>query len=341
MNNVKVKYEIVQVDQLNLDLKNPRIAQWMEMYGGNVNDDAMKLALQRGGSDDKAAGPSFRSLQESIRTNSGVIHPIIVNRELDGNLLVIEGNTRALIYREFRRAGVAGNWDYIPAMVYENMSEAQIDAIRLQAHLVGARDWDPYSKAKYLDTLRTKLHMPWAQIVDYGGGNQRELERFISAYNDIESFYRPILDSTQDFDYTRFSGFVELQNPRVTQSLVTAGFTKKDFAEWINDKRLHPLETIRQLPRILSNDKSKQVFLKDGAREAIKVLDALEKPADVSLEEASLEILVKEIYNRINAIPYSEVMRLREEIDSEEKDVIRYAKDALVSFWRDITSEED
>ena len=85
-------------------------------------------------------------------------------------------------------------------------------------------------------------------------------------------------------------------------------------------------------------------FLKEspphGAREAIKVLDALEKPTDVSLDDASLEMLIKEIYNRINAIPYSEVMRLKDESDSEEKDIIRYAKDALNSFWKDITDDE-
>lgn len=340
MDHVESKYEMVSVGELNLDLKNPRIAQWMEMYGDNVDDNAMKLALQRGGSDDRAAGPSYRSLQESIRTNGGVIHPIIVNREPGGNLTVIEGNTRALIYREFKREGIVGNWDYIPAIVYQNMSEQQIDAVRLQAHLVGAREWDPYSKAKYLDTLRNKLHMPWAQVVDYGGGNQRDLERFIDAYIDIENYYRPILESEADFDYSRFSGFVELQNPRVTQAIVTSGFTKKDFSEWIHDKRLHPLEMVRQLPRILSNEESKKVFLKDGAREAIKTLDALEKPDNVSLEGASLVILVKEIYNRINAIPYSEVMRLKDESDSEEKDVIRYAKDALVSFWNDINTED-
>lgn len=339
---MSIKYELIPVDELDLDLTNPRIAQWMEMYSGDVGDDAMKLALQRGGSDDKAAGPSYRSLQESIKTNNGVIYPIIVNRVSNGKLIVIEGNTRALIYREFKREEIAGDWNHIPAMVYENMSEPQIDAIRLQAHLVGARDWDPYSKAKYLDTLRNQLHMPWAQVVDYGGGNQRDLERFVAAYKDMEIYYRPIIESKADFfDYTRFSGFVELQNPRVAQAIVTSGYTKGDFAEWIYTKKMHPLDTVRQLPRILANEESRKVFLRAGAREAIKTLDALEKPVDVSLEGASLEILVKEIYNRINAIPYSEVMRLKEESDSEEKDVIRYAKDALNSFWKDITSESD
>jgi len=197
MDKSAVKYEMVPIDRLELDVKNPRIAQWVEMYGDDVSEDAMKLALQRGGSDDKVAGPSYRSLQESIKTNGGVIYPIIANREPNGRLLVIEGNTRALIYREFKRAGVDGNWDLIPTIVYENMSEDQIDAIRLQAHLVGARDWDPYSKAKYLDMLRNKLHLPWAQVVDYGGGNQRELERLVAAYNDMENYYRPVLEVTK------------------------------------------------------------------------------------------------------------------------------------------------
>jgi len=339
MKKGSITYERIPVKQLKLDTKNPRIAQWLEMYGDKVSDEAMKLALQRGGSDDKVAGPSYRGLQESIRTNRGVIYPIIVNRDKKGNLIVIEGNTRALIYREFLDTGIEGNWKLIPAIVYENMGEGQIDAIRLQAHLVGARDWDPYSKAKYLNMLRNELRLPWAQVVDYGGGNQRELERLVLAYNDMEKYYRPISD--QDFDPTRFSGFVELQNPRVTQALVTSGYTKSDFAKWIDDKILHPLEMVRQLPRILQHEKSKQVFLTDGAREAIKVLDALEKPEEVSLEDASLETLAKEIYKRINEIPYNEIMRLRSETDAEEKDLIRNALDALTNLWKDITAEGD
>lgn len=340
MNGLEIKFEMVSVDGLNLDLKNPRIAQWMGMYT-EVDDNAMKLALQRGGSDDNVAGPSYRSLKESIKTNKGVIHPIIVNCEPEGQLTVIEGNTRALIYREFKAADMPGNWDKIPAMVYENMNESQIDAIRLQAHLVGVREWDPYSKAKYLDTLRNKLHMPWGQVVDYSGGNQRELERLIDAYNDIEKYYRPVIEEHDThFDYTRFSGFVELQNPRVEQALLTSGFTKKDFSQWIQDRRLHPLEMVRQLPRILSNEDSKKAFLKDGAREAVKILDAMDTSDDVSLEEASLVTLLREVGQRINEIHYSEVMRLKDESHSEEKDVIEFAKDALISLWSDINKAD-
>ena len=342
MKKGNITYEMVPVKQLKLDIENPRIARWIEMYGDNVTDEHMKLALQTGGSDDKVTGPSYRSLKESIKTNRGVIYPIIVNKDKKGDLIVIEGNTRALIYREFLDTGVGGDWQTIPAIVYENMDPGQIDAIRLQAHLVGARDWDPYSKARYLNMLRNELHLPWAQVVDYGGGNQRELEQLVAAYNDMEEYYRPILEGgDQDFDPTRFSGFAELQNPRITRALLASGYSKSDFAKWINERKLHPLDMVRQLPRILQHAKSKQVFITNGAREAIKVLDALEKPEGVSLENASLETIAKEIYKRVNEIPYNEIMRLRSEADTEEKDIIRNAIDALTSLWKDITAEGD
>ena len=342
MSETAAVYDLLPVKQLKLDTENPRIAQWIEMYGDKVTDEHMKLALQVGGSDDGAAGPSYRSLRESIKTNRGVIYPIIVNKAANGELVVIEGNTRTLIYREFLATSMPGDWQMIPAIVYTNMKPEQVDAIRLQAHLVGAREWDPYSKAKYLNMLRNELHLPWAQVVDYGGGNQQDLERLVAAYNDMEQYYRPVLEGgDQDFDHTRFSGFVELQRPRVSQALVVSGYSKTDFAKWIHERKLHPLDMIRQLPRILENERSKQVFLAQNAREAVRELDALERPAEVSLASSPLEIIAREIYKRVNEIPYHEIVRLRSDANSDEKDTIRAALDALSSLWRDITSEGD
>lgn len=95
------KYEMVPIEKLELDVKNPRIALWMEMYGNEINEAGMKLALMRGGPDDTAGGTSFIGLKQSIKTNRGVIHPIIVNQDSANKLIVIEGNTRVMIYKEF------------------------------------------------------------------------------------------------------------------------------------------------------------------------------------------------------------------------------------------------
>jgi hypothetical protein len=151
-----------------------------------------------------------------------------VNR-LDGRLVCIEGNTRVAIYRGFVEEKVAGDWTKIPAMVYTDLSEDRVDAIRLQVHLVGPRAWDPYSKGKYLHYLRTQELQPFERI-DFCGGNKREVQESIQAYADMEKYYRPLVDEGK-YDLTRFSGFVELQKPKVKEALFTHGFSIGNFAE--------------------------------------------------------------------------------------------------------------
>lgn len=332
-------YMLLPVDKIKLDLNNPRIAKWIEMYGNNVNSSQMALALGAGDSGGDQAGPTFSSLKQSILTNRGIIYPIIVNRESNGNLVVIEGNTRTLIYKEFNESNVPGEWNQIPSIVYDNMSKQMIDAIRLQIHLVGARSWDPYSKAKYLDFLSNQQHLPYSQIIDFCGGKQREVENYIKAYRDMEQHYRPILESDSDFDSTRFSAFVELQDGRVLDSLQRNGFTKTDFSKWVHERKIYPLQTVRELPRILTNPRSKEVFLRSGAVEARKILDVVTNTTQ-SLSDASLDQLAKEISRRISSIPFSEVQRLRAGGRNDENDVLLSAKEALVEFCKEITEDE-
>ena len=334
----KSAFERAPVDQLELDMRNPRIAKWVEMYGNTISAEQMSLALGAGDGQSDDNSTTFYSLRESIKTNGGVIHPIIVNREAGGRLVVIEGNTRTLIYREFKQQKLAGDWSKIPAMVYEGLSARDIDAIRLQAHLVGPRAWDPYSKAKYLDLLRNSQHLTLAQIVDFCGGRKKEVLDYIAGYQDMEASYRPLLDSDDQFDPTRFSAFVELQQSRIKQALLNAKFTKTDFAKWVKDGLIAPLATVRQLPRILENPKSRDVFLKEGAQEAMKVLDV--PTPDEAIKDATLDQLAREISKRILSMSYSELQRLRANPASEEASVLAETRDQLAQLCTDIASDE-
>lgn len=330
----KASFELLAIDSIELDIKNPRIAKWLEIYEGNPSTEQIVLALRSGGGQDDVGGPSFQSLKQSIQTNKGIIHPIIVNREVTGKLIVIEGNTRTYIYRELRGSDPSGIWDKIPAMVYNQLPPETIDAIRLQAHLVGTRDWDPYSKAKYLNLLRNSEHLTFSQLVDFCGGDKREVQNYIEAYNDMETYYRPLLDSDQDFDPSRFSAFVELQRTLITNALLSAKFTKSDFAEWVHSQKIFPLATVRKLPLILQNDKAKAVFLKSGAQEAIKVLD-IPNP-ESAIQDATLVQLARELCKRIAATQYNEIQRLRSLKDTPEIAVVCDARDALSELCQDI-----
>ena len=140
------EFRLLEVKSLELDQNNPRIKSILEMYE-SVDEEKIKLALISGSSTGEGAGTTYLSLKESIRTNGGIINPIIVSyKSTTETYTVVEGNTRVLIYKEFLKDNVVGAWEKIPAIVYDDLEKESIDAIRLQAHLVGPREWDPYSK---------------------------------------------------------------------------------------------------------------------------------------------------------------------------------------------------
>ena len=86
-------YIELPVENIELDKNNPRIARGLAYYDPITSEI---LALLLGSTSDACA-----SLRESIRENKGIIHPIIVNRKSDGTYVVIEGNTRLQIYKDF------------------------------------------------------------------------------------------------------------------------------------------------------------------------------------------------------------------------------------------------
>lgn len=331
-------YRRLPVSELKLDRSNPRIAQWLEMYEGEVTSEQMSLALgAAAGEDNRSTGTTFYSLRESIRTNGGIIHPIIVNSTSNG-YVVIEGNTRTLIFQEFGKRGEPGDWDTIPTLLYSDLDQTSVDAIRLQAHLVGPREWDPYSKAKYLHLLRNSQHLTWAQIVDFCGGRESEARNLVAAYEDMEEHYRPLLDDDEAFDASRFSAFVELQRSRIQSTLLETEYTKSDFASWVKDRLIYPLNTVRLLPRILRDPRSTEIFLENGASEAQKVLDM--PTPDAALQDASFEALANELSRRVLTLSYGELQRLRSDLGADEVIAITEARDHLNQLCTDIASSE-
>ncbi len=131
----------------------------------------------------------------------------------------------------------------------------------------------------------------------------------------MERYYRPIIPSDGNFDEKKFSGFVEFQKPGVKEAILATGFTYTDFAHWIFDERLYPLNTVRLLPRILKNDEAKKTFLKEGARKAANVL---ERP-DVSkaLTDADVASLARGLSLRILKMSFAESQAIKQDPGGE------------------------
>lgn len=330
--------ESVAVADIELDRSNPRIRKFLEMYPEEPTPEQIYQALGAGGGDDDsgAGGPTFEKLKNSILTNGGVIQPVILNRRSDGSLVCIEGNTRVALYKSFVEEKVKGNWTHIPALVHDNIDETQIDAIRLQVHLVGPRAWDPYSKAKYLHHLRTQQLLPFATIVDFCGGRQRDVMESITAYSEMETHYRAIIGDDGDFDVTRFSGFVELQKAGIKDAIYKSGFDLNDFSRWIHEGKLYPLNKVRILPRILRHQKAREVFLKYGAKKAEL---ELERP-DLSktLREADIGQLARALTEAIDTLQWGEMQRLRADPSGEAIQDLLVTQQSLSDLLQSLNS---
>jgi len=306
----------VPITDLEYDVENPRIKKWLE-FEGEITAERISLALGVGSPSEESdsSGTTFSSLKESIRASGRIIHPIIVNKT-DGKMTVIEGNTRLAIYREFDEGGVAGDWASIPSIVYENLAQAEIDAIRLQSHLVGPRQWDPYSKAKYLNHLYNSEHLTVDRIVEYCGGRRSENLTAINAYHDMEKYYRAVIPDDGSFDATRFSGFVELQRPIVKEAILDAGYDIHDFARWIHEHKIENLQLVRQLPKILKDERARDVFIERGVKEALKTLD--NPNIDQVLQNSSFRDLCSALTRSIRQIQFEDLMRMKNRPDSDE-----------------------
>ncbi len=325
-------YVELSIDDIELDVNNPRIANFLEFHDKD-DIDSNVMALLLGTSSESCA-----SLKGSIRDNGGIVHPIIVNEYAEGKYVVIEGNTRLQIYRDFRKQGIPGNWNRIKAIVYSDMNRDTMHSIRLQAHLIGPREWDPYSKAKYLHYLAYEEHMPISILISFCGGNTKALEikNMIEAYSDMQKYYRPLCNDDTVFDPKKFHGFVELQRSRILDSLGVHGYTKSDFSKWMIEDKFSTLQDVRKLPEILNSKKASQAFFKVDSRAAIKIL-AVEEVSPDQLKDIPYEMLARELEKRMNKIEYAEVYHLRDDADYSQKlDALKDAFEALKFILEEI-----
>ena len=117
-------------------------------------------------------------------------------------------------------------------------------------------------------------------------------------------------------DPSRFSAFVELQKPGIKKAIFQAGFSERDFSRWVDDRKLFPLNSVRRLPEILDNPESRRVFLREGARAAINMLDAPD--LDTRLRDSDISQLAKALQEKVGLLTYDDAERITSQPDSEE-----------------------
>lgn len=321
---MKERNEILEVETISFDRKNPRIRMALQKYGGKLDAERIYFAL-RSAAEGAQGSSSYNRLRDSIRASKGAQYPITVTIE-SGDYTCIDGNTRLAIYQQFDKEGVTGDWSKIKAVVMDDADQRDIETIRVSAHLIGAREWPAYEKARYLHYLYSENFMSYEEMVALCGGNRKEIERQIDAYHEMNEHYREKVDDDEKFHIDRYSGFVELQKPRIKEAIFDAGLTLDDFGKWILDGNIFRLESVRLLPQVLGDEDAKKMFLEGGIRsieDAKKLLeqkaeiDREEKNEDITLETASLYQLAEAFGKRMDGMLYSDVQILRDKEHDE------------------------
>ena len=304
------------IDSIKLDEENPRIKQCLENYT-TITPEAIALALWDSGDGDAAT--SYRVLRDSIKDSGGIIHPIVVNHEDNGDYVAIEGNTRLQIYKDFVQKNVPGEWSQITALVYEGLTKIEKHSIRLQSHLVGPRDWDPYSKAKYLYQLSEIEMLPMNSIVNMCGGNKNEITKAIDAYKYMKMYYEPYAKSQGLEPDTRdYSKFREHENARIKSAIQHKGYPENQFAKWVVDENIDKAQSVRLIPAIMRNKEALDTFLKGNLTEAETVLRAAEL-SNADLSQYPYEVLSGELFKQLMTLPATEVDELANNPDRAMK----------------------
>lgn len=329
------------ISKINLDVDNPRIKHFLDIYKNEITAEQIALALSDSSSSDSST--TYKALRDSIKASRGIIHPIVVNHEPDGKYVVIEGNTRLQIYKDFLVYEPDGPWNEIVSLVYENLSPTEKHEIRLQSHLVGPREWDPYSKAKYLWELSEVEHLPMNMIISMCGGNKSAIEKAIEAYIYMEMEYRPYVATKPDLDYdTRnFSKFLEYQNGTIKNSIKQKGFAEDQFAKWVADNNVDKALKVRLIPQIMRNDEALAVFKKKNLTEAEKVLNAAALKKD-DLSKYPYEVLARALYNKLLDFKVQEIISLaKDPAFGDKKYQLEMTEEQLSFIINEIKEKEE
>jgi hypothetical protein len=216
---------------------------------------------------------------------------------------------------DFIKKEVDGNWQEIPCLVSDNLTDDEKEEIRLTAHLVPQRAWPAYERASHLYDLRHNKLNDFQQIINKMGGNQSSIERSMMAFQDMRDYY---INKVDVVDPYRYSSFDELQKSNLKTVIMDKGFSLDDFGQWVINDNFGRNENVRLLKKVLNNEKATEIFLNKGVKSierAEKYLNSLEiEPPELS--SASIIQLAKTLSNKISNLASLQI----EEIKSKDND---------------------
>jgi hypothetical protein len=330
---VAVEQRKVPLDVLKLDAQNPRIGLYKDSQPkATLSDLDIRHAIVN------RSPEAYGKLRDSVEINQGAINPIWIGPMQDGKHLVIEGNTRVLIYRELsQKYTTSDTWRSITANVLPvGISDSQVNFIRLEAHLRGVTEWDAYERARYLYILNDRDGYSVKRLEQLTRLRRSEIETEIRAFRDMSEVYN-VKFPEDPYQSQKFSYFVEFEDSnRLKQQVQKAGFSVADFCDWVGTQRIPKAENVRHIADILGDAMAMERFVQDGYDRAIQYL-GLAHPDLVSPLFERIEGVVE----RLKRLSFYEVEEIRSGSQPGRRRLLGELASVAGRIWERVSGEED
>lgn len=261
------KIEWVALNELYLDLENPRIASILDIENGHIAQDELVKLLWREMAVDEIA--------LSIATNnyfSG--EPLFVIPRNGSGFIVAEGNRRLAAVKlltnpQLRqsikateinevRPEVLQSLQTLPVIKYANREELwKYLGFR---HINGPKPWDAFSKAKYVSEVHNQYQIPLDEIARMIGDKNATVERLYRGYEVLAQAEQQTDFSREDriknkfyfshlytaMDYPQFQNFLGISDSKnsLKSNPVPASHLKQleELVTWLYGKKSAGLE---------------------------------------------------------------------------------------------------
>lgn len=212
----------------------------------------------------------FAQLQASIKAKKGIINPIhaleLPKPEGEYKYIVSEGNTRLAIYKDLNSQNNPEPWtNKIICCVLEN--EDDFEDVMAIAHIVGVKEWPPYSRAKKLAYIKKKDSVQYEQILAKCGSSaaRGSLELRINAFNHMERVkkffdqnHEECIEGPKPFTPQLFAFFEEYNKYK---SKFEPEFDDIEFAKAVRTGKLVNARQVAPLARMFEKPSYRKRFL--------------------------------------------------------------------------------
>lgn len=181
-----------------------------------------------------------KQLKESIKSNGGLIDPVIVR---DGDFVVLEGNSRLAAYRLLAKIDPI-KWGMIKCILLpSDIDDSLIFQLLGQYHIIGRKDWSPYEQAGYLYRRKKESKVPIEQMAADLGMTKGIAQKYIEVYQ--------FMIDHNDLKPDRWSYYEELLKNRGVKKLISESEeTKEVLVSKIKAGELRQASDIRKIGEI-------------------------------------------------------------------------------------------